>query len=372
MVLKWSFAFSIKSISDIIRRMIIDIVKVFLPSLVAFCLGVIITPSITNFLYERKMWKKKGGKKALDGTEAKVFNELHEVKEVGTPRMGGSVIWIAAGGTALLIWILSKVSSIDVLDRLDFISRNQTWIPLFTLLAGACIGLVDDFLEIKEAGGGLSLKKRLILVGGIGLACGLWFFYKLDIIGIGLPGGGTFILGALFPIFFALVTIAIYSGGVIDGIDGLAGGIFASMFTAYAGIAFYQQQFNLAALCATITGGILAFLWFNIPPARFYMSETGSMALTITLSVVAFMTDSLGGGYGILVLPVIAMPLIATTLSNLIQVTSKKLRGKKVFLVAPLHHHFEALGWPSYKVTMRFWIVGVVFAMLGVVLALIG
>ncbi|MFM2357729.1 MAG: phospho-N-acetylmuramoyl-pentapeptide-transferase, phospho-N-acetylmuramoyl-pentapeptide-transferase, partial [Candidatus Parcubacteria bacterium] len=204
-----------------------------------------------------------------------------------------------------------------------------------------------------------------------GLACGLWFFYKLDIVSIGLPGGELY-LGVLFPIFFALVTIFIYSGGVIDGIDGLAGGIFASMFTAYAGIAFYQQQINLAAFCITITGAILAFLWFNIPPARFYMSETGSMALTITLAVVAFMTDKLGGGYGVLVLPIIALPLVVTTTSNLIQIFSKKFRGKKFFLVAPIHHHFEALGWPSYKVTMRFWIVSVVSAMLGFALALIG
>ena len=141
---------------------------------------------------------------------------------------------------------------------------------------------------------------------------------------------------------------------------------------AYAGIAFYQQQINLAAFCAVVAGGILAFLWFNIPPARFYMSETGSMALTISLSVVAFMTDSLGGGYGLLVLPVISLPLVATTLGNIIQVASKKIRGKKVFLVAPIHHHFEALGWPAYKVTMRYWIISVIFAVLGMSLALIG
>jgi len=145
------------------------------------------------------------------------------------------------------------------------------------------------------------------------------------------------------------------------------------MFASYAGIAFYQDQINLATFCAVILGGILAFLWFNIPPARFYMSETGSMALTITLAVVAFMTDSLGGGHGVLVLPVIAMPLIVTSLSVIIQILSKRFRGgKKVFLVAPIHHHFEALGWPSYKVTMRFWIIGIVFAIFGLILGIMG
>ncbi len=177
-------------------------------------------------------------------------------------------------------------------------------------------------------------------------------------------------LGLLFIPFFILVTAALYAGGVIDGIDGLAGGVFAAIFSAYGIIAFYQDQINLAAFCAMIVGGLLAFLWFNVPPARFYMTETGTMGLTVTLAVVAFMTDSLGGGHGVSVLPIIAFPLVITVGSNLIQVFSKKFRGKKVFLVAPLHHHFEAIGWPGYKVTMRYWILGLMFALLGVIFAL--
>ena len=145
------------------------------------------------------------------------------------------------------------------------------------------------------------------------------------------------------------------------------------MFTAYAGIAFYQQQINLAAFSALIVGGILAFLWFNIPPARFYMSETGTMGLTITLTVVAFMTDSLGGGHGVFVLPIVAFPLVITVLSVVIQLLSKKFRnGKKIFQVAPIHHHFEAIGWPAAKVTMRYWVISIVFAIIGLSIALIG
>ena len=152
----------------------------------------------------------------------------------------------------------------------------------------------------------------------------------------------------------------------------MAGGVFAVFFSSYAGIAFYQDQINLAAFCTAVVGGILAFLWFNIPPARFYMSETGTMALTTTLTVVAFMTDKLASGYGLLVLPIIAMPLILTTFSSVIQEFSKRIRGKKVFLIAPVHHHFEALGWPSYKVTMRYWILSLVFGIIGLIIALIG
>ena len=244
------------------------------------------------------------------------------------------------------------------------------------MLFGSLVGLLDDYLEIKGTGdhfaGGLSLKKRLIVVATIAFLCGLWFYFKLDVATIWLPILGDFYIGPLLIPLFVIVALGIYSGGVIDGIDGLSGGVFAAMFSAYAGIAFYQQQLDLAAFCAVVVGGILAFLWFNIPPARFYMSETGMMGLTIALSIIAFMTDSLGEGHGLIVLPIIAFPLVITTLSNIIQVFSKKFRGKKVFLVAPIHHHFEAQGWPPYKVTMRYWVVSVVCAILGIALALIG
>jgi len=357
--------------------MILDIVKVFVPSIFAFAFGIFFTPFFTNYLYKHEMWKKKSGKVDMSGKATPIFNELHKTKEVGTPRMGGIVIWFSSLFVVALFWILSKVFPLDIFLKLDFLSRDQTWIPVFTLFAGALIGLIDDYLEIKGSrdhiAGGLSLKKRLIAVGLIGLFIGYWFYEKLDVVSIGLPGDYSLIIGWLIIPLFALVMAFIYSGGIIDGIDGLSGGVFACIFASYAGIAFYQHQINLAAFCTVVVGGILAFLWFNVPPARFYMTETGSMALTITLAVVAFMTDSLGGGYGLLVLPIIALPLVVTTLSNIIQIASKKLRnGKKVFLIAPLHHHFEALGWPSYKVTMRYWILSVMLAVIGLSLALIG
>jgi phospho-N-acetylmuramoyl-pentapeptide-transferase len=213
----------------------------------------------------------------------------------------------------LLIWLLAKIFQGDVIHKLDFMSRDQTWLPLVALLVGAFVGLVDDFMEIKGiqgwGAGGLSLKKRLAVVAVVGLLAACWFYFKLDVVSATIPFFGSVYMGILFIPFFVLVTMAIYSGGVIDGIDGLAGGIFSIIFSAYAGIAFFQHQINLAAFCAVIVGGLLAFLWFNIPPARFYMSETGSMALTLTLAIVAFMTDSLGEGRGISVLPIIALPV---------------------------------------------------------------
>jgi phospho-N-acetylmuramoyl-pentapeptide-transferase len=356
--------------------MIIDVVKLFLPAVLTFIMGILITPPLTDFLYKNEMWKKKAGKKDMDGNDTPIFNELHKNKEVGTPRMGGIVIWGSTSIVILTLWLISFFFPTESTTKLDLLSRTQTWVPLATLIIGAIIGLIDDYLEIigskNHVAGGLSLKMRLLTVGIISFLVGFWFYEKLDVVGIGLPNEGLLYLGVLIVPFFMLLSIALYSGGIIDGLDGLSGGIFATIFAAYGGIAFYQQQINLASFCFVLVGAILAFLWFNIPPARYYMTETGSMALTVTLAVIAFMTDSIAGGYGILVLPIIALPLFATSFSNIIQILSKKFRKKKVFLVAPLHHHFEALGWPAYKVTMRYWILGVMFAMLGLVFALLG
>jgi len=357
---------------------IADVVKIFIPPVLSFALGLAITPPISAYLYKYKLWKKSSVKRTIDGREATITASLHGDDTRKTPRMGGVVVWFSTFVITLGIWLLSR-TGVHTLEKFDYISRSQTWLPLFTLAVGGAFGLIDDYLTTRlietEHGlvaGGLSLRSRLLAVAVIGGFCAWWFYHKLAVSSIGLPGGHALPLGIFFIPFFIIVVIGIYSGTVIDGIDGLSGGLFAAMYAAYAGIAFYQQQINLAAFCAVVVGAILAFLWFNIPPAIFYMSETGMMALTITLTVVAFMTDSIAHGYGVLVLPIIALPLIVTILSNIIQILSKRLRGgKKVFLVAPLHNHFQAAGWPAYKVTMRYWVAGVIFAILGFVLAII-
>ncbi|MFA5763936.1 MAG: hypothetical protein WCX27_01985 [Candidatus Paceibacterota bacterium] len=353
-----------------------DLIKIILPAIGAFIVGILFTPILTGFLYKHKMWKKKVKSISIDGGGTPVFNSLHAEKEVGTPRMGGIVIWFSALVTIMFFWLMGHAFPGTFFAKLDFLSRDQTWIPLTVFIFGALVGLVDDMLEIRGTGGnyagGLSLKKRLFLVTVISFLISLWFYYKLDVHTVNIPFLPSIDMGLFFLPVFVLITLLIYSGGIIDGIDGLSGGVFASIFAAYAIIAFFQDQINLAAFCTVVIGSILAFLWFNIPPARFYMSETGSMALTITIAIVAFMTDSLGEGRGIAVLPMIALPLIITTASVIIQIISKKLRnGKKVFLIAPIHHHFEAMGWPAQKVAMRYWIVSMICAFFGVVLALI-
>ncbi|MEX0917015.1 MAG: hypothetical protein WDZ90_00605 [Candidatus Paceibacterota bacterium] len=351
--------------------MILDVVKVMTPATLAFFIGILLTPLVAHYLYKHRAWKKTGGKE-----NAPIFNSLHKDREIKTPIMGGVIIWASVLVTISGVWLSAHLLGSSFLEKLDFLSRDQTWLPLFTLVVGAFVGLWNDIFEIKASERshekGISLSVRLLIVAVIGTFAAWWFYDKLEVASIGIPFAEDLSLGIFFIPFFVLVMLAVYAGGVIDGIDGLSGGVFATIFTAYAGIAFAQEQINLAAFSATVAGAILAFLWFNVPPARFYMSETGTMGLTLTLTVVAFLADTLGGGHGVFALPIIAFPLVATVASNIIQVSSKKLLKKKVFQVAPLHHHFEAIGWPSAKVTMRYWIISIMMALLGVIVALIG
>jgi phospho-N-acetylmuramoyl-pentapeptide-transferase len=352
------------------------IIKVFIPAAASFMVGILFAPLLTHYLFKYKVWKKSTGKVALDGKPAVEFERLrttvHTGTETSTPRMGGMLIWVSATVVTLAIWLLARLVPFSLFERLDFLSRSQTWIPLLALIAGGVMGFVNDLLDIHPSGErGVSLRIRLLFVTLVSAFIGWWFYAKLGVTAIGIPGDGTFTIGALIIPLFVIVTLGLYAGGVIDGIDGLSGGVFSAAFMAYAGIAYFQNQINLAAFSATLTGAILAFLWFNIPPARFWMTETGTMGLTMTLAVIAFMTDTPGNGYGIAALPVIAFPLVVTVLSNIIQVASKKFRGKKIFRIAPLHHHFEAIGWPSYKVTMRYWIISIICAILGMTLALL-
>lgn len=346
-----------------------NLINVLVPALLAFIIGIGITPLVTHFLYKYKVWKKQGGKVALNGTEATVFNELKGKDEHKTPRMGGIIIWGSILLTLVVTYAIAAFSVHPLLDGLDFLSKSQTLIPTMTLIAGAFIGFLNDFYDITHQGKGIRLSVRLLLVTLISALLGWWFYSKLDVTGVSIPFDGTLELGVLIIPFFVFLTIALYASGVIDGIDGLSGGVFASIFAAYAGIALIQSQYDIAAFCATTVGAILAFLWFNIPPARYWMTETGTMALTLALATVVFMTDTLGDGFGISLLPIVGLPLVATVASNVLQILYRKATGKKLFKIAPLHHHFEAIGWPSYKVTMRYWIISIICASIGVILA---
>lgn len=354
--------------------MLVDLLKIFIPTTLAFVLGILITPVATHFFYKHKMWKKKI---RSESTASEDFKRVHETKasqEVSVPCVGGLIIFfstlISIGIFYILPFIFNGTTFQHGFEKLNLFSRSQTLIPIGIFVLGALLGFLDDILEITgrsniTRNSAWYTRMKLIAITLLGLLAGYWFFFKLGMTGIHVPFGGVLELGVLFIPFVIIVMLATFSGGVIDGIDGLSGGVLASIFASYALVSFVNNQMDLAALCGVIAGSILAFLWFNIPPARFYMGEVGMMPLTITLATIAFLTDS------VLLLPVIAFPLVATSLSSILQLTSKKLFNKKVFRIAPLHHHFEALGWPSYKVTMRYWVLSLVFAIMGVILVVI-
>lgn len=348
--------------------MLINLLKIIIPTALAFFVGLLITPLATHFFYKYKMWKRYSRNENVSTEFQKIHNEQDELK---TPRVGGIIIWVSVVLIAFIYYLVSVLFPSPLFTKLDFISRDQTLIPFFTLIVGSLIGLFDDLVQIYGKGKIAHDDKtwrrwKVFLIFILSFIIGFWFYSKLGMTSIHIPFGGEFNLGILFIPFFILVTLATFSGGIIDGIDGLSGGVLASIFSAYALIAYANSQINIAAFCGILAGATLAFLWFNIPPARFYMGETGIMGLTITLATIAFLTNS------VLILPIVALPLVASSLSVILQIISKKLRnGKRIFRLSPLHHHFEAIGWPSYKVTMRYWILSVMFAIIGVILAVI-
>ena len=347
----------------------IDVIKVFTLGAISFILAFWLAPILTHYLYKHKLWRKEVRTKSIDDEDLVYFKKFHSERETHVPRFGGLLIWINVLFLAVIFFLLSY-TGVWWLEKLNFLSRGQTWLPLFALVSASLVGLLDDTLQIfgrgKYVGGGLKVSHRILMVALIGLIGGWWFYSKLGLSTVHVPGNGDIFLGLWYIPFFIVVMLATYSGGVIDGVDGLAGGAFGTMFASFGIIAIFQGQVDLASFCFAITGAILAFLWFNIPPARFYMGETGVLGLCCALTVVAFLTDS------VLVLPVIGFLLVVESGSVILQLLSKKIRKKKLFLASPIHHHFEAKGWPGYKITMRFWVVGIVMAIIGIAIRLLG
>lgn len=341
-------------------------IKILSVAALAFILAFALTPLWTKFLY-RYM---RSGKQIRDDGKTPVFSSLHKKKE-GTPVMGGLIVWFAVLVLIVVIWLFAKYTSISLFHDLNFLTRQQTLLPLGALVASALVGAIDDVMGVKRIGskgGGLKMRHRLVLYTLIAVVGAWWFYSKLGFDIIHIPAVGDFHLGLWYiPLFIIVIVATSFSVNETDGLDGLAGGVLLSSFAAYGVICFIQGRIDLATFCFAIAGALLAFLWFNIHPARFFMGDTGSMALGTTLGVIAMLTNTA------LVLPFIGIIFVAESLSVIIQVASKKLRhGKKVFLSAPFHHHFEAKGWPETKVTERFWIVSAVAAFIGVVIAILG
>ncbi len=339
-----------------------DVIKIFILATLSFAIAFSVTPLLTYFLHKFKM-----GKQIRDSAAAPIMSGLHKAKS-GTPTMGGILIWATTLLLAVVFFYAYKFFGAPF-GSLNFLSRGQTLLPLGALVASALVGLVDDWFNVKRlgpSGGGLSMRHRLLIYTLIAIVGALWFYYKLDWDLIHIPFLGNFNIGLWYiPLFVFVIVATSFSVNETDGLDGLAGGSLLAAFGAYTAIAFIQGKADLAVFCAVIVGALLAFLWFNINPARFFMGDTGAMSLGVTLGIVAMLTNT------VLLLPIIGFVFMLESASAIIQILSKKIRKKKVFLSAPIHHHFEALGWSEPKIVMRFWIISAVTAVVGLILFLV-
>jgi phospho-N-acetylmuramoyl-pentapeptide-transferase len=336
-----------------------NVIKVFFLTTLSFIVAVGWTPLLTHFLFKYKL-----GKQIRDKAAAPIFSAMHQ-KKSGTPTMGGLIIWVTVAVLAILFYLLAKWVG---LYSFNFLTRAQTLLPLGAMVASALVGLVDDYFNVRRwgpKGGGLRMRHRLLIYTAIAAVGARWFYYKLDWDLIHVPFIGDYNVGWWFIPFSIFVIVATaFSVNETDGLDGLAGGTLLTAFAALGAIAFSQGKIDLAIFCGVIIGALSAFLWFNINPARFFMGDTGAMSLGVTLAIIALYTNS------VLLLPIIGLVFVIESLSVIIQVISKKLFKRKIFLSAPIHHHLEASGWPEPKIVMRAWVIAGVSAVIGLVIFL--
>lgn len=335
--------------------------KILSMGALAFILAMAWAPLLTYILYKYKL-----GKQIRAEGSTPIYTAIHKKKE-GTPTLGGVLIWLTTLVIALIFWLPSHFNFDQIFKDLNFLNRGQTLLPLGAFIASALVGFADDLLgifRIGPQGGGLKMRHRIViytLIAGFGA---WWFYEKLGWNTIHIPFIGDLIIGWMYiPIFIFILAASAFSVNETDGLDGLAGGIVLIALGSYAVIAYAQGNYNLATFCSVIIGSLIAFLWFNIYPARFIMGDTGAMSLGILIGIIAMLTNQF------LILPLICFIPFIESLSVIIQIISKKLFKKKVFLSAPIHHHFEAKGWPETQITMRFWIIAGVMASLGLIIA---
>lgn len=331
------------------------LIHMLLLGFLAFVVSMAVTPVYTTFAYKYQWWKK-ARTEAWSGGEASVYNSLHADKHKRhIPNMAGMIF----------------VFSIALVTLFANLHRSQTWLPLAGMLAAGIIGLADDIMNIKgsnQAIAGMRAKIKFLLYSIVGIIGGYWFYQKLGVHAIYLPVIHHWDIGLGIVVLFWLVVVATANAvNISDGLDGLAGGLLVSSFLAYAIIASVESKYAIAGFCLAVVGALLSYTWFNIFPARFFMGDVGSFALGTALGIIAMQTDT------VYVLPIIGAVYVMETGSVIINRASKKLRhGKKVFLSSPIHHHFEGLGWPETKVTMRFWILGQMAAVVGLIVFLVG
>ncbi len=341
---------------DTLHIAILDstLIRILALGFLGFAISMLLTPLYTWVAYKFEWWKRQRTQ-AVGGEAAPVYQQLHAEKHKRLiPTMAGLIF----------------VAAIAVVTVPLNLSRGETWLPLAGMVAAGAVGLFDDLLNIRGSAGiaGMRAKTKFLLHSLIALAGGWWFFAKLGVTHVYIPGFHEVYIGVFVILLFWFVVIATANAvNISDGLDGLAGGLLTTSFLVYTIIAAVEGQYILAGFCMTIVGALMSYTWFNIFPARFFMGDVGAFALGTALGIIAMQTNT------IYVLPVIGAVYVMETGSVIINRASKKLRhGKKVFLSSPIHHHFEAIGWPETKVTMRFWVLGQIAGIVGLMLFLVG
>jgi len=335
------------------------IIKIFILTTIAFFVAMIGTPILTHFLYKYKL-----GKNIRNTGATPIYSKLHAKKQ-GTPTMGGIIIWATTLLVALVFYYIGIFFPDSSLADLNFLTRSQTLLPLGVFIASALIGLLDDILDIWKSGG-IRFRYKFFFYGIIAIVGAWWFFVKLERDIAHIPLVGDIEMDFWFVPFFIFVVVATaFAVNQTDGLDGLAGGIIGIVLLTLAVIAFTQGRYELATFIGVILGTIIAFLWFNIYPARFFMGDTGSMSLGILIAVIAIFLNA------VFILPIIGFIFVWEALSTILQIGSKKIIGKKIFLAAPWHHHLEAIGWPEPKIVMRLWLITGVFSVIGLLIFLV-
>lgn len=328
--------------------------ETFLLSVGAFLLAMLLTPLYTFVAYRYRFWKKQRST-STTGEKLEVFTKLHADKfKRNIPTMAGII----------------GLVSITVVTLFFNLDRAETWLPLAALVGGGVVGLLDDIINIRGQGTGVaglrsSLKFAMITL--LALALGWFFFVKLGYNSVHIPFAGDLLLGWwIVPLFVLAVVATSNAVNISDGLDGLAGGLLAISYGVFGAIALMQGHLLLSGFCFTVLGALLSYLWFNIYPARFFMGDVGSFAFGTSLGVIAMMTNTL------FLLPLIGIIFVVEAGSSSIQILSKRIFKRKVFISAPIHHHLEAQGWPETKVTMRFWVIACVAGFMGILVALAG
>lgn len=305
------------------------------------------------------------------GKKVRIDGPSTHMEKTGTPTMGGLLITATVLGLTFLFALLSPLVAHDSTVLVTRDSGRSVLLPTGVMVLTSVLGWFDDRLTlVGREGEGLSIRVKFGLLGAIAVVAGviLWLPQGVGVDFIFVPGiRDPITIGWLVvPLSILAITGSAHAVNLTDGLDSLAGHTAAVAFVAYGVIAHLYGQTYLLTFCFTMAGALLAFLWFNAHPAEVFMGDTGSLALGATLAVVALMLGQ------VLLLPVIGFVFVAEAVSVMLQVgVFRTFGGRRLFRMAPLHHHFEMMGWSETQVAQRFWVISMVTALLGVALALV-